>query len=120
MPVLLAPPEVVVSEDRGTPPWRGRGSVRRLRAVAEFVYDEDVALRYDAAVPVQAGEVEFYLALAREAEARGLRTLEIACGTGRIAISLARQGARLVGLDSSSAARPQPVQRLTSPELDWA
>lgn len=26
-----------------------------------FVYDEEVALRYDAAVPVQPGEVEFYL-----------------------------------------------------------
>jgi len=79
------------------------GLVYHLRAVAEFVYDEDVALRYDAAVPVQAGEVEFYLALAREAEALGLRTLEIACGTGRIAVPLARQGVRLVGLDGSSA-----------------
>jgi len=25
-----------------------------------FVYDEEVALRYDAAVPVQSGEIEFY------------------------------------------------------------
>ena len=54
-------------------------------------------------MPVEPAEVEFYLALAREAEARGLRTLEIACGTGRIAVPLAGQGVRLVGLDSSAA-----------------
>jgi len=30
-----------------------------------FVYDEEVALRYDAAVPVGPGEVEFYLELAK-------------------------------------------------------
>src|SRR3972149_5458276 len=63
-----------------------------------FIYDEDVALRYDAAVPVQAGEIEFYLELAREAGERGLSTLELACGSGRIAVPLAREGVRLVGL----------------------
>ena len=71
--------------------------------MAEFVYDEDVALRHDAAVPVQPAEVDFYLALARQAGARDLRTLEIACGTGRIAIPLAGHGVRIVGLDSSAA-----------------
>ena len=68
-----------------------------------FIYDEDVALRYDAAVPVQAGEIEFYLELAREAGERGLPTLELACGSGRIAVPLAREGVRLVGLDNSPA-----------------
>ena len=68
-----------------------------------FIYDEDVALRYDAAVPVQAGEIEFYLELAREAGDRSLPTLELACGSGRIAVPLAREGVRLVGLDNSPA-----------------
>src|SRR3972149_11803739 len=68
-----------------------------------FIYDEDVALRYDAAVPVQAGEIEFYLELAREAGEQGLSTLELACGSGRIAVPLAREGVRLVGLDNSPA-----------------
>ena len=58
-------------------------------------------MRYDAAVPIEEGEVEFYLGLARDAEAKGYPTLELACGTGRIAIPMARQGIRLVGLDLS-------------------
>ena len=69
----------------------------------QFEYDEKVAERYDPAIPIGEGEVEFYLELAREAEARGLRTLEPGCGTGRIAIPLAREGVRIVGLDVSSA-----------------
>ena len=67
-----------------------------------YDYDAETAVRYDAAVPLQAGEVEFYLELAREAEARGLRSLEPACGTGRIAVPLAREGVRIVGLDLST------------------
>jgi SAM-dependent methyltransferase len=66
-----------------------------------FVYDADVAVRYDAAVPIQDGEVEFYLELAREAHAQRLRTLEVTCGTGRITIPLARAGIPIVGLDIS-------------------
>ena len=73
-----------------------------FRAMAEFVYDEDVAARYDAAIPIPPGEIEFYLELAREARALGLATLELACGTGRIAIPLAREGIDIVGLDNSS------------------
>src|SRR3990170_7269291 len=69
----------------------------------EFVYDEEVARRYNAAVPLQDGEVDFYLELAREAEARGLRTLEVTCGNGRVAVPLAQAGIRLVGLDISPA-----------------
>src|SRR3990172_4095220 len=71
----------------------------------EYVYDEAVAGRYDAAVPVRPGEVEFYLELASAlgGESRGLRTLEVTCGTGRIAIPLAQAGIRLVGLDNSPA-----------------
>lgn len=65
------------------------------------IYNEDTAVRYDAAVPVAPGEVEFYLELAREAQSNGLPTLEPACGTGRMAIPLAREGITIVGLDAS-------------------
>ena len=41
--------------------------------------------------------------LAKEAALQGLPTLELACGSGRIAVPLAREGVRLVGLDNSSA-----------------
>lgn len=68
-----------------------------------YLYDEQVAVRYDAAVPLQDGEVEFYLELAREASASGGRTLEPTCGTGRVTIPLAREGIRIVGLDNSAA-----------------
>ena len=66
-----------------------------------FYYDAATAVRYDAAVPIAPGEVEFYLELAQQAKARGLRTLEPACGTGRIAIPLARAGVPIVGMDVS-------------------
>ncbi len=65
------------------------------------IYDAATAVRYDAAVPISTGEVEFYLELAREAQSKGLRTLEPTCGTGRIAIPLAHEGIRIVGLDAS-------------------
>ena len=87
----------------------------------EFVYDEEVALRYDAAVPVQPGEIEFYLALARDAEAKGLRTLEIACGSGRVAIPLARQGVRVVGLDNSPAMLTRAREKSAGLDtVEWA
>lgn len=68
-----------------------------------YNYDEKVPVPYDAAVPVQPGEVEFYLELAQEAQAQGLRVLEPTCGTGRITIPLAQAGIRIVGLDNSPA-----------------
>jgi SAM-dependent methyltransferase len=70
--------------------------------MSEYVYDEDNAKRYDLAVPLQPGEVDFYLELARDAEAHGLRSLEVTCGTGRIAVPLAEAGVRIVGLDISA------------------
>ena len=66
-----------------------------------YRYDAPTAVRYDAAVPIEDGEVEFYLALAQQAKERGLRTLELAAGTGRIAIPLAQAGIPIVGLDIS-------------------
>ena len=58
---------------------------------------------YDAVVPDWPGEIGFYRELAAEAHANGQAVLEVACGTGRVAIQLAREGFHIVGLDLSSA-----------------
>jgi len=68
--------------------------------------DRDAAFyaeTYDASVPDWPGEIEFYRRLGAEAAARGEAVLELACGTGRVAIRLARDGVRVVGLDLSRA-----------------
>ena len=58
---------------------------------------------YDASVPNWPGEIDFYQDLAAEATAKGGAVLEVACGTGRVAVRLAHSGARVVGLDRSVA-----------------
>jgi len=62
-------------------------------AIAEL-YDEDMG----ASAP--AGDVEFYLAKARETSGR---TLELGCGTGRITLPLAAAGCEVIGADRSLA-----------------
>ena len=64
--------------------------------VAEFY-----AQTYDESVPDWPGEIEFYRSLASEARSRGAGLLELACGTGRVAIRLAQDGTRITGLDLS-------------------
>jgi ubiquinone/menaquinone biosynthesis C-methylase UbiE len=61
---------------------------------------------YDLQVPDWPGEIAFYRALAAEAAVAGAAAgcgavLEVACGTGRVAVRLAQDGVRLVGLDVS-------------------
>jgi SAM-dependent methyltransferase len=63
--------------------------------------DQFYAQTYDARVSDWPGELDFYRALAAEATARGHAVLELACGTGRVAIRLAESGARVTGLDRS-------------------
>jgi SAM-dependent methyltransferase len=58
---------------------------------------------YDATVQGVAGDVEFYLSLAREAQAAGRPVLELACGTGRISVPIAQAGVQVIGLDRSPA-----------------
>ena len=84
-----------------------------------YVYDEEIAARYDAAVPVSQAEVDFYLELARAAESRGERTLELTCGTGRVAIPLAREGVRIVGLDTSPAMLAEARKRGAGLPIEW-
>ena len=60
-------------------------------------------LVYDAKAEGVPGDVEFFLGLAKEAHAAGHPVLELACGTGRVAIPIAREGVAVVGLDQSPA-----------------
>jgi len=60
------------------------------------------AQTYDQSVPDWPGELEFYKDLAAEVKAKGGSLLEIACGTGRIAVRLAQHGVNVVGLDLSA------------------
>ena len=58
---------------------------------------------YDTVVPDWPGEMDFYRELATEASSKGQAVLEIACGTGRVALRLAQDGIDVVGLDLSRA-----------------
>ncbi len=62
---------------------------------------EFYAQTYDASVPDWPGEIAFYQEMAAAAQRKGGAVLEIACGTGRVAIRLARAGVNVVGLDLS-------------------
>lgn len=61
------------------------------------------AQTYDVSVSDWEGEIDFYHSFVADALANGKSVLEIACGTGRVAIRLAKQGVRVVGLDFSPA-----------------
>ncbi len=63
--------------------------------------DELYAELYDASVPDWPGELDFYREVAAEAAARGEAVMELAVGTGRIAMPIAQDGVRIVGLDIS-------------------
>ncbi len=70
----------------------------------EYYLDPRVAERYDAEVGEDfLGDRDFYLGLAKEAAQAGRKVLELAVGTGRVAIYLARAGVEVVGLDRSPA-----------------
>jgi ubiquinone/menaquinone biosynthesis C-methylase UbiE len=64
--------------------------------IAEFY-----AQTYDRSVPDWPGEIDFYQEMAAEVKLRNGNVLEIACGTGRVAIRLAGIGVNIVGLDLS-------------------
>jgi SAM-dependent methyltransferase len=64
---------------------------------------EFYAQTYEATVPDWPGEISFYRKLAAKAHAEGQAVLEVACGTGRVAIRLAGAGFAVMGLDLSEA-----------------
>jgi len=59
------------------------------------------AQTYDVSVGDWPGEIAFYQEYASCIDAEGQAILELACGTGRIAVRLAKAGYRVVGLDVS-------------------
>ena len=72
-------------------------------------YDE-VAAHYDLEYPgPRAGELEFWQA---QLPAPDSRVLELACGSGRLLLPMARGGARITGIDSSPAMLVRARQRL--------
>jgi SAM-dependent methyltransferase len=73
---------------------------------------------YDALLGDQTADVEFYLSLGREAKGK---VLEIACGTGRITIPLAKAGADIRGLDLSPSmlARAKEKADAESIDVEW-
>lgn len=62
---------------------------------------EFYALTYDVSVQDWPGEIAFYRQMAAEVQSKDGTVLEIACGTGRVAIRLAQSGVNVVGLDLS-------------------
>jgi SAM-dependent methyltransferase len=67
------------------------------QSAAEFY-----AQTYDESVPDWPGEMDFYGGLAAGVRAKGRGLLEVACGTGRVALRLAQDGTHTVGLDLSA------------------
>ena len=54
--------------------------------------DERAAELYDVSVPDCPGEIDLYRQLAAQTRSSGEAVLEVACGTGRVAIRLAQDG----------------------------
>jgi SAM-dependent methyltransferase len=77
----------------------------RAGAVEAF---EDAAL-YDWEYRRRRSDVAFYRMLAAE---RGGPILDLGCGTGRLAVPLARDGHRVLGIDLSSAMLGRAAERL--------
>lgn len=53
---------------------------------------EFYAETFDTVVPDWPGEIAFFRELAAEATSKDQAVLEVACGTGRVAIRLAQEG----------------------------
>jgi len=73
------------------------------RVIGEQRDDELHAWLYDAGEVGWPGEIDLYRAIAREVGGDVPRVLDVACGTGRIALALADVGARVTGADVSTA-----------------
>src|SRR5512138_3017601 len=56
---------------------------------------------YDLYVSDWPGEIDFYRSLLANTGLGALGLLEVACGTGRVALQLAREGVDVMGLDLS-------------------
>jgi SAM-dependent methyltransferase len=63
-----------------------------------------------------AGAIAFYCALAQET---GAPVLELACGTGRVAIPIAQQGAQVIGIDLVPGMLGQARQKSAGLPVHW-
>jgi len=66
------------------------------------LYQGELAQLYDVAVPDWPGEIDFYRQLAQETASQQRSILEVACGTGRVAVQLASEDVSIVGIDLSN------------------
>jgi ubiquinone/menaquinone biosynthesis C-methylase UbiE len=75
---------------------------------------------YDASVPDWDGEMDFYRQFAFQARDRGQSVLEVACGTGRVAIRLALDGVNVVGVDlNEEMLKVARAKSSNLPNLRW-
>lgn len=79
-----------------------------------------VAQLYDVSVSDWPGEIDFYRKLAAEVRLKDGTVLEVACGTGRVALRLAQDGVRVVGIDLSAAMLDVAREKSVSiPHMRW-
>ena len=83
-----------------------------------YYLDARFAETYDDEVRLQ-DDIPFYVELAREAAAAGQRVLELACGTGRVTIPIARTGVSVVGLDRSPAMLEVARRKPGAEQVRW-
>ena len=67
--------------------------------MTEQCFSNADALMYDDDMSDWPGEIDFYLKLANAVREKGQAVLDLACGTGRVALQLAKTGVRVVGID---------------------
>ena len=72
---------------------------------------------YDLTVPDWDGEINFYSEFARDAKSRGQSILEVGCGTGRVTLQLAQEGAKIVGVDLDD--EMLKIARSKSADIRW-
>lgn len=85
--------------------------------MTDFYHDEFVAAHYDVAFQGVPGDVDFYVGLAKQATPP---VLELGCGTGRVAIPIARAGMPIVGLDRSEPMLRRARERSADlPNVRW-
>lgn len=81
---------------------------------------EFYAETYDEAVPDWPGEMDFWRSYAAGIRQSGERLLDVACGTGRIAIRLAQEGSLVTGLDLSKKMLAVAEQKSAAiPNVCW-
>jgi SAM-dependent methyltransferase len=88
---------------------------RRLVRGSRSSSEADLARYYDMDVADESEDITMYLALA---EASDGPVVELACGSGRIAVPLAEAGHRVVGVDLDSAMLDRARARWSSAKAD--